>query len=360
MGFDVAQEDCLRLTLATMRRKRVFPLDNPQVISQCVDAYQQNPDDLIETDVDRSFHLVARATEALDYEFPFIADDAEAAQVLEDAKAMLTEACSLDPGNIDAERMITELTAPSTTDYLEYLNGRKPEVEARYRRLVDGVRDPYDEEFVHGFDKRQVLRWLDAIATRSLLAGRYRMALDAAKEALELEPTDPGNSHYTAELAMAKLECTAEELAAFRREHALAYAAEQLFARLASTSSREPRANAWSLLADIAVAYHGFAYPEVSRLLVLLLHSYPHAAEALTYQIEFPLGVFSRIEVEPGSEDELLLALNEASVLLQEGVGDDTDGSLSVWLAQHDVVQRALGNRSPEASRATRHGKKGL
>lgn len=360
MAFDVTQEDCLRLTLATMRRKHVFPLDNPHVISHCIDVFEQNPDDLIQNDGDRSFHLVARATEALDYEFPFVADDTRALHLLENAKAMLAEACRLDAHNFDAERMLTELNAPSTTAYLEYLNKRKPEVEAYYHNLLANIKDPYDEEFAHGFGKRQLLRWLDTIATRALLAGRYRMSLNAALEALELEPTDPGNTHYTAELALAKLECSAEELDAFRHKHALAYASERFFAHLAATPVQENFVNAWSLLADIAVAYHSFAYPEVTRLLLMLLNSYTHAAEALTYQIEFPLGIFARIDVIPGSENELMLALNEAAVLLQEGVGDETDGSLSVWLAQHEVVQRALSKHNNETARAKRHGKEDL
>ena len=44
-------------------------------------------------------------------------------------------------------------------------------------------------------------------------------------------------------------------------------------------------------------------------LLQALMRSYPHPAQALYLQAEFPDGVFSRVHVQPGSDDELILSL---------------------------------------------------
>ncbi|MBQ6522475.1 MAG: hypothetical protein IJI15_06600, partial [Atopobiaceae bacterium] len=46
---------------------------------------------------------------------------------------------------------------------------------------------------------------------------------------------------------------------------------------------------------------------------------YPHAALNLMDQKELPEGVFSRLAVGPGTEDELMLAVSEATVLLLDG-----------------------------------------
>ena len=77
MSFDPIQEDCLRLILQDMRRKHVFPLENPAFIEHDMDVYSQDPARLIKTDEDRSFHLTTRAAEMVDYRIPFVTDEAE-------------------------------------------------------------------------------------------------------------------------------------------------------------------------------------------------------------------------------------------------------------------------------------------
>ena len=72
------------------------------------------------------------------------------------------------------------------------------------------------------------------------------------------------------------------------------------------------------------------------------MRSYPHPAQALYFQAEFPDGVFSRVHVQPGSDDELILALSEATPLLQEGMGTPDAASFAIWVAEHELVQAAL------------------
>ena len=65
-----------------------------------------------------------------------------------------------------------------------------------------------------------------------------------------------------------------------------------------------------------------------------LMSSYPQAASTLIRQDELPDGVFCRLPVMPFSEDELILAVSEASVLLQEGRDDGEHGPLGNWLTK--------------------------
>ena len=64
------------------------------------------------------------------------------------------------------------------------------------------------------------------------------------------------------------------------------------------------------------------------------------------------------MNVVPGSEDELILALSEATPLLQEGIGAPDNAGLAVWVATHDLVQGAL-ERSDRRAGARRGGEMG-
>lgn len=121
MSFDPIQEDCLRLILQDMRRKRVFPLENPAFIERDMDVYSQDPARLIKTDEDRSFHLTTRAAEMVDYRIPFVTDEAEIDRMSDEAEGMLREAAELDPSNWDARRMLSALVAQSNDEYVSYL-----------------------------------------------------------------------------------------------------------------------------------------------------------------------------------------------------------------------------------------------
>ena len=347
MAFDPVQEDSLRLTLEAMRRAHIHPLSDPRFAEQCLDTYQEDPARLIVHDRDRSFHLVALATETLDYRIPFIPDDADVERLAAAAEHQLREACELDPNNWDARRMCAALTAESNDAYVAYLLDHRAEVERALHEAEASARDIYDREFMRDLGRRPYLRWLAAIASRALIAGQYRLALRTAEEALALDPEDLGGARHTAVLAMAKLECTADDLKTFHARHAASYLPPQAMRRRHHLDEKTP--DAWTLIAQVAVAYHALDLAGASRALRTLMRTYPHAAEPLYFQAEFPDGIFARVNVVPGSEDELILALSEATPLLQEGYGAPDNACLASWIALHDAVQEALDQRRAAA-----------
>ena len=107
------------------------------------------------------------------------------------------------------------------------------------------------------------------------------------------------------------------------------------------------------LIAELACAYRSLDFAGATRALRAILRAYPGAAEALCYQAEFPDGIFARVNVAPQGEDELILALSEATPLLQEGLGAPTDASLAIWIATHELVEGALEHR-PASERDAR------
>lgn len=341
MAFDPIQEDCERLVLENMRRDRVPPLESPLYIERAMAAFQEDTAQLIRTDRDRSFHLTARASEAIDYRAPFAATEEEAVRQEEAAHAHLVEAVRLDAGNWDARRMLAELEADSNDAFLEFLTEHRPEVERDARDAVAEADDPYSREFARDLALRPLLRWLAALASRRLISGRYRQAVRAAEESLEIAPADPAGARHTAVLALAKLERPIEELSRFRSRHALAYRAGRP-ARRHHLAERQP--DPWALIAQMSIAWRSLDTAGANRSLGLLLKIGPHAAEALYHQAEFPEGLFSRVHVEVGSEDELILALSEATPLFQEGIGAPEASAFSAWVAENDQVARALGN----------------
>ena len=62
-----------------------MPLENQPFIERCMEEFQEDPSQLIKSDRDRSFHLVARATELIDYRVPFIPDDTQAEEEANEA-----------------------------------------------------------------------------------------------------------------------------------------------------------------------------------------------------------------------------------------------------------------------------------
>lgn len=340
MAYDPIQEDCLRLILGTMQRKHVYPLENAPFIESCLQEYNTGPANLIATDRDRSFHLVTLATETIDYRLPFVADDETAGRAAAEAEAQLREACALDPKNWDAQRMLAAVEANTNDAYVAYLLDHRAEVEADYAEMSAQARDVYAREFANGFGRRPLVRWLAALAARALVAGQYRLALDAVEDCLSFAPDDPADVRLTAMLALAKLERPREDLRRFRQKHAASYRSPFPLRRRHHLA--EKTQDAWELLAELTIAYHELDFPGATRALRTLLQTYPQGAEALYFQAEFPDGVFGRVNVEPGSEDELVLAVSEATPLLQEGLGAPDNAGLAVWVATHELVQEAM------------------
>lgn len=348
MAYDPIQEDCLRLILGALQREHIYPLEDASFIAACMEDYHRDPAKLIASDRDRSFHLTALATEVIDYRIPFIADDAEAERLSASSEAQLREACELDPANWDAQRMLAALSAPSNDDYVSYLLENRPVVEERTQRAEQEARDPYTREYVRDLGKRPLIRWLAALASRALISGQYRLSLKVAEDCLALAAEDPADVRRTAMLALAKLECTADDLKRFRLGHPASY-------RIQNASRRrhhlaEKTRDAWELIAELAVFYHELDFAGATRSLRSLLNAYPNAAEALYFQAEFPDGLFARVNIAPGSEDELILAISEATPLLQEGMGAPSNAGLAVWIATHELVQEALDRSSRRAN----------
>ena len=329
----------MRLVLSAMRRERA-PLTDTTFILRAANAFRADPASLIHTDVDRSFHLVAKATELIDFRSLWVADDAEADHIAEQAENYLTEAAELDSGNWDAVRMLAAMNAPTNDAYVGYLLDNLDAVERDAAAIRERTADPYDAEFARHLGQHPYLRWLAAIASRALIAGRYRLSLEYAEKSLELVPQDPAGIRHTAMLALAKLEADPAELKDFRARHATAYQQATTHRRRRHADTRDAHAtDAWSLIAEMNVAYRALDFAGATRALRAIVRIYPHAAEALFTQAEFPDGVFGRVDTEPGSADELILALSEATPLLQEGAGAPDDASFSQWVAEHELVQ---------------------
>lgn len=342
MAYDPIQEDCLRLILEDMRRKKVFPLENPAVIEHDMHAYQEDPARLIASDADRSFHLMTRAAELVDYRVPFINDEAEAARQDDAATDYLREATELDPSNWDAKRMLFAMEAPCNDVYVSYLLDNLPAIRSHTQALIEGAHDPYEREYASDLGQRPYLRWLGAIASRALISGQYLLSLEHAEAALEIDPADQGDLHRTALLAMAKLEWGLDDIESFTKRHALAFSHARQAPRRGGRVTGSTRVDPWAALARASVQYRSFEFEAAEKTLGALVKQYPHGAEALYYQAEFPEGVFARVNTLPGSEDELILAISEATPLLQEGYGSPDTASFSTWVSDCDVVQEAL------------------
>lgn len=347
MAFDPIQEDCLRLILAQMKRDRIYPLDDADYIERVMLAYQNDAPSLIKTDRDRSFHLVCRATELIDYRTPFLTTEDEVNKLIERTERYLSEAVRIDEGNWDAKRMLATVQSESDDELVSYLLDNREAVAADAKRLIDEASDPYAREFANDLGQRPYQRWLAALASRLFIAGQYRRALDVVGECLTVAPLDWAGVRHTGMLALAKLEVDRAELQEYRARHALAYQTSVLLPlgqRTAAQSGAQPR-DAWSLIAEMSLAYRDFDYEGATRALRELLRVYPRGAQALYFQAEFPEGVFSRVHVAPGSEDELVIALSEATPLLQEGMGTPDAASFALWIADHELVQQAISEQ---------------
>lgn len=344
MAFDPIQEDCLRLVLANMERDHVQLAEDPLYIEHASDIYRTDPSPLIKTDRERSFHLTAKATEIIDYQAVFAPSEAEVEAQFTTAEDYLREAIELDANNWDAQRMLTTLQSDSDDTLISYLLDHCDEVANGASSLIASASNPYEAEFARDLGRRPYERWIAMLASRLLIAGQYRLALTYAETGLAVNPIDLAGIRHTGMLALAKLEVEPEELQRYRSRHALAYQLPaQGASRRSHTGGHKP--DAWSLIAQMSLAYRSFDFAKATSALRTIMRVYPHAAQPLYFQAEFPDGVFARVHVQPGSEDELVLALSEATPLLQEGMGTPDSASFALWIAEHELVQRALDNR---------------
>lgn len=353
MAFDPIQEDCLRLALRTLQREQL-PLDDGAAIENIMERYRTQPSSLIATDADRSFHLVARATELLDYRAPFMTDETEIDAAQQSAENYLREAIDLDESNWDAQRMLAGLQAASNDEYLRFLLDRRNLVEQSIEEAARSADDIYEREYAKDLAHRPYLRWLAATASRAVISGRYRMALDVAEASLAYAPDDPGDIRHTGMLALAKLEAAPDDLRLYRKKHGAYRTAG------AARTSRDANGNdAWTLLAHLSSAYRTFDFDGATRCLRTLLDTYPGAAESLYFQAEFPDGLFARVNVLSGSQDELILAISESVPLLQEGLGAPDNACFASWIATHELVQAELDSKTADIRAMAGNGRTG-
>ena len=297
--------------------------------------FSQNRDSLPQSDGDRAFHLVAEATNLIDYQLPFVPDE-QCVPLIENASHMLREAIDLDPACHDAHRMLAASTTSGFEGYYRFLADGAASVLADCERERERARHGKgtSSELRLGVElaMRPYVRWAAMRAAKALICGRYRESARLAEELLELDPSDSADVRFTLALAYAKLEDEASLDALEKR---------------GGRHARRRGADAWMMLARIALARKRGDDATAREALLKILSSYPHAALTLYRQDELPDGVFARLAVAPRSEDELILAISEGTVLLQEGIDSDERGPLGTWVANQPEVAtvQAAGSR---------------
>lgn len=346
MALDPHMEDYLRLSLhfaSAMTARN--PFEAARAATTFANQYQSARDSLEQTDADRAFWLVIKAVEIIDYQLPF-SDEGDALSLIDQAGAYLSEALELDSMCWDARRMSAAAKSASPNDYVHYLVEHADEVRKSCEEACDKLRSangaaPLNKDYKVGVNQSRValdaemlevachlaqrpyVRWLASMAAIQLVCGRYRLSIKAAQQALELDPDDNADVSFTLALAYAKLE-DAEAL-------------EKL-----SANRPQEYGEAWFSLARMALAFKQGNKQGAQDELEFLLSTYPNAALTLSLQNDIPDGVYSRILVEPGSEDELILAVSEATVLLQEGCDIHERGTIGSWLAEQPAIKEAL------------------
>lgn len=340
MAFDPQREDYQRLGLRfAASLDGSDPMTATRAFASFGRRFSQDRDSLPQTDEDRAFHLVALATTVIDYKLPFSAPQA-AEGLITRGHQLLDEALSLDPACYDAMRMKVAADSVSFDTYHAYLVEHAKEVRTRCEEARKAAQTQPESErsrLASDLAMRPYLRWLATEAEQALICGRNRETLAVTGEMLDIDPTDAADARFTAALAYAKLE----------DEPGLDALANQ-------TSAHGHRApdDGWMQLARIALAHKAHDYARARSVLQVLLDTYPNAAETLIRQNELPDGVFARLAVLPYSEDELILAVSEGTVLLQEGRDSEGRGVLGRWIAEEAARMDPVAARAVASSRA--------
>lgn len=276
------------------------------------------------SDDDRAFNLVARAAELIDYRLPF-AVDKEAKALIEESKQLLNEACSLDPYCFDAQRMLAASNCPSYGDYHSFLIDHAPEVKHVCEQNAQADARPENSwsKLARNLAMRPYLRWLASEASQALICGRYRCCVESSARLIEADHEHISDAYRTLAFALVKLED------------------EQALNDLIEASDKSIESDPWLALASIAMAYKAHRLTQASEIIEVVLNTWPRAGRALSVQQELPEGVFARPGLVPLSEDELIMAVAEASVFLQEGRDSYGRGALGSWLAHEPQVVEA-------------------
>lgn len=325
MAYDARWEDYQRLSL---RFARSLDGSDPAAALRAFATFgrrfAQNRDSLPQSDEDRAFHLVADATVLIDYELPFAETDARAEELIHKASVLLDEAISLDAHCHDAVRMQSAAQNPSFETYYNFLRDHADEVRAQCEEARERVEDAPGEAgdralLGKSIAMRPYYRWLATMADKALVCGRNREAISLCEQLLALDPIDGSDVRFTCALAYAKLE----------DDHGL----DVLARRCRDTGVAHGSNDAWLLLSQAALAHKRRDFSAARARIGDIINLYPHAAATLVRQRELPDGVFSRIVVRPFSEDELIVAASEGTVLLQEGRDRRGRGAFGAWVA---------------------------
>ena len=323
MAHDSRREDYLRMSLRfALSLDSGDPARAAREFATFGRRLARERDSLPQSDADRAFHLVSLATELVDYRLPF-AGDALAETLVSRGRALLDEALSLDADCHDAARMRFSLDTPSAEERHRFLSERADEVraacEAERERLCDTL-DEARRPLGASVAMRPWWRWLADMAECALICGRNRAAIDACERLLASDPRDLSDARFTLAYALAKLEDQP--------------GLERLAARYPALAAPRAADDAWIRLAQIALAHKSYRLAEARRLTERLLDAYPGCAPTLIRQMEIPDGRFARIRVPAYGEDELIVAVSEGIVLLQEGMERTGKGVLGAWLAR--------------------------
>ena len=331
MAYDPRTEDYQRLGLRFARTlSGQDPFSAARSMMGFARHFQQNRDALPQSDEDRAFHLVAEATELVDYDLPF-APDEDVDRMVSEARSLLEEALELDPRCHDARRMAKALDRPGFDEYSQWLAAHADEVRQDCERRAEetgGSRLSEEDQLAADLALRPWARWQAAQAARSLICGRYRIAARQAEDLLLMDPADPADVRFTAALSYAKLEDEA--------------ALDSLAHRTAVLSAHRGGEDPWMQLSRAALAHKRRERREAERIVREMVAAYPHAGITFCRQDELPDGVFGRLSVGPRTEDELILAVSEGTVLLQEGCTPGQRGPFGEWLATCAPVREAV------------------
>ena len=269
MAFDAQVEDWQRMGMRLARTLDAGdPFGSVRAAVSFGHRYASDRDSLPQTNSERAFRLVAQATELIDYELPF-AEPARADHIIAEARGMLEQARTLDPHCHDAARMIAAQDRPSFDEFYHYLTEGDAAVRAGCERARDAVNlpDPQACRLARDLAFLPYLRWLANEASRALICGRYRKAIEHATELARLDENGIADADLTLAIAHTKLEDQA--------------ALDELAAR-----GGGPMGNAWLALATLAMAYKRRDMSAATQVTSQIIAKWPHAALTLELQDE--------------------------------------------------------------------------
>ncbi len=320
MAFDPVKEDYQRLILR-FARTQVGDEDSIATLMKDFNwRFSNDRNSLPQTDEDRAFNLVAQAAEIVDYRLPFV-EESQAQALIDQGKRLLNQAIQLDPNCFDAQRMLNASNSRLFDAYYQFLVEKLPQVEAAcYQKAQESSQGlPTEQaELAQRLAINPYKRWLATLSSRALICGRNKDAIAYGEKLLELDAADAADARFTLALAYAKLE-DADGLAKLEKQYATVF-------------PPRPPDDAWMMLARLALAFKTNNRECANDLLDKLLARYKTGALTLFMQRDLPEGEYARLNVEPYSEDELILAVSEAAVLLQEGNDFTGRGIFGRWL----------------------------